>query len=154
MQTKHPRNKQTRTRWNFPENMSLQPWKTKKLELCEKNISNLNSRRFSFKTSYQASWIPLLIQIKGGSPSAVTSGKKKAFFFPGSSWFCFCSNFFVFQSYELRFSEIFCPYLKRSFPGSFVFGTSLEGYTSLFLNTIFFHKCKKWRKYHYFKNMG
>ena len=33
-----------------------------------------------------------------------------------------CSNFFVFQSYVLRFSEIFCPYLKRPFPGSFVFG--------------------------------
>mgnify|MGYP003718361629 CR=1 FL=1 len=30
-----------------------------------------------------------------------------------------CSNFFVFQNYELRFSEIFCLVLIRSFPGSF-----------------------------------
>ena len=30
------------------------------------------------------------------------------------------SNFFVFQSYELRFSGIFCYILIRSFPGSFV----------------------------------
>ena len=33
----------------------------------------------------------------------------------------FCSNFFVFQSCELRFSEIFCQVLIRSFPGSFGF---------------------------------
>ena len=32
-----------------------------------------------------------------------------------------CSNFFVFQSYVLRFSGFFCLDLKRSFPGSFVF---------------------------------
>ena len=32
------------------------------------------------------------------------------------------SNFFVFQSYVFRFSEIFCLDLKRRFPGSFVFG--------------------------------
>ena len=34
------------------------------------------------------------------------------------------SNFFVFQSYELRFSEIFFLDLKRSFPGSFAFGVA------------------------------
>ena len=43
------------------------------------------------------------------------------------SWFCFCSNFFVFQSYELRFSGKKCLVLIRSFPESFVFGSSLEG---------------------------
>ena len=32
------------------------------------------------------------------------------------------SIFFVFQSYELRFSGLFCQVLIRSFPGSFVFG--------------------------------
>ena len=31
-----------------------------------------------------------------------------------------CSNFFVFQNYELRFSEIFGLILIRSFPGSFM----------------------------------
>ena len=30
------------------------------------------------------------------------------------------SNFFVFQSYEPRFSGIFCSVLIRSFPGCFV----------------------------------
>ena len=33
---------------------------------------------------------------------------------------CFCSNFFVFQSYVLRFRGIFCQVLIRSFPESFV----------------------------------
>ena len=34
----------------------------------------------------------------------------------------FCSNYFVFQSYELSFSEIVCLLLIRSFPGSFMLG--------------------------------
>ena len=38
--------------------------------------------------------------------------KNSALALPTSS----CSNVFVFQSYVLGFSEIFCPYLKRSFP--------------------------------------
>ena len=36
-------------------------------------------------------------------------------------------NFCVFQSYELRFSEIFCRYLKRPFPGYFLYPASVEG---------------------------
>ena len=40
-----------------------------------------------------------------------------------------CSNFCVFQSYELRFWEEICLFIIRSFPGSFVFGLiSGEGY--------------------------
>ena len=39
-----------------------------------------------------------------------------------------CSNFFVFQNYVLRFSDVFCPYLIRPFPGSFIIFSSLEGY--------------------------
>ena len=39
------------------------------------------------------------------------------------------SNFFVFQSCELRFSGIFCLDLKRSFPGSFEFWDSQGEYT-------------------------
>ena len=39
-----------------------------------------------------------------------------------------CSNFFVFQSYELRFSGIFCLDLKRPFPGSFEFWDSQDEY--------------------------
>ena len=35
------------------------------------------------------------------------------------SKFSKCSNFFVFQNYDLRFSVIFHPVLIRSFPGSF-----------------------------------
>ena len=37
------------------------------------------------------------------------------------------SNFFAFQSYELRFSEIFFRYLKHPFPGYFPYPASLEG---------------------------
>ena len=42
----------------------------------------------------------------------------------GGNWVVppFCSNYFVFQSYELSFSEIVCLLLIRSFPGSFMFG--------------------------------
>ena len=32
----------------------------------------------------------------------------------------FCYNFFVFQSYKLRFSGEICRFLIRSFPGSFL----------------------------------
>ena len=35
-------------------------------------------------------------------------------------WIFKTSNFFDFQSYELRFSEKICLFLIRSFPGSFV----------------------------------
>ena len=44
-----------------------------------------------------------------------------------------CSNFFVFQSYELRFSGIFCPVLIRSFPGSFVKKSILSGVPHKFI---------------------
>ena len=37
---------------------------------------------------------------------------------------CFGSNFFVFQSYELRFSENFNRFLIRSFPVSFCVGNN------------------------------
>ena len=39
-----------------------------------------------------------------------------------------CSNFSDFQSYELRFSKLFCLVMKRSFPVSFVFALTLRGY--------------------------
>ena len=45
--------------------------------------------------------------------------KKEQLYGYSCSFSKMCSNFFVFQSYELRFSEIFCLVLKRSFPGFF-----------------------------------
>ena len=46
----------------------------------------------------------------------------------------------VFQSYELTNSEIVCPVLIRSFPGSFVSGSPLEGILSIIPKKI-----KKWK---------
>ena len=47
--------------------------------------------------------------------------EKKNFFFQ-KRIIHYDSNFFVFQSYELRFLGKFCQVLIRSFPGSFVIG--------------------------------
>ena len=49
--------------------------------------------------------------------------KKKKNVFPKKIIIYYGSNFFVFQSYELRFSGKFCLVLIRSFPGSFVIGS-------------------------------
>ena len=43
------------------------------------------------------------------------------------SKFSKCANFFVFQSYGLRFSGRRLLALKRSFPVSFVFAVALRG---------------------------
>jgi len=49
--------------------------------------------------------------------SVLYRGYALRFFF---QLFLDCSNFFVFQIYEFRFSENYFPVLIRSFPGSFV----------------------------------
>ena len=47
-----------------------------------------------------------------------------------------CSNFFVFQNWKLRFSDLFCLCLKRSFPGCFVIWMSQGEYPSAYLYPI------------------
>ena len=62
-----------------------------------------------------------------------------------------CSNFFVFQSCELRFSGILCLYLKPPFPGSFEFRLISGGVPT----TIYKHeniKLEKTGKKHTFFN--
>ena len=63
---------------------------------------------------------------RGWSESIQISGDKKIQFCLLSD----CSNFFVFQIYELRFGQHICLILIHSFPGSFWCpSTSQEAYT-------------------------
>ena len=83
----------------------------------------------------------LLDVLKVLRPAGSILEKKVLLFFHLRMWVC-DSNFFVFQSYELRFSGKFCLFLKRSFPVSFVVGSIPGGTTGGIPGTRFWPKLK------------
>ena len=76
------------------------------------------------------------------------------FFWQIKNIFYFCSNFFVFQSCELRFSGIFYRFPIRSFPGSFVFGLISGGVFAAIYKKIKNVNKKKWQNRIIFKMWG
>ena len=74
-------------------------------------------------------------------------------FFVDFSKFSKCSNFFVFQSYGLRFSGRFRLALKRSFPRSFMFAPAVRIEFSYQPGVVILKKVRFFTKNGIFQNL-
>ena len=94
---------------------------------------------FSFTFVSRRGYPPPLLTCRVEHPLLTYSFRPK----PSIWYVIYCnSNLFVCQSYELRFSEKFCLFLIRSFPGSFAIWGIPRGTIGCIRGTRFLPKLK------------